>query len=153
MQHFLTHSPRQMLKSWYIAFFQIPELADWLLSLGNYAGALSMLKTSGLPATFSASDLEEYRQAYIHSKGLTGMINWYRALARFRPTVPGSIRLRMPVLILWGKQDIALGAVMAEESLKLCDQGKLVFFEHASHWLQHDEAPSVNRHLLEFLRE
>jgi len=150
MLRFLTHSPRQMLKSWYIAFFQIPGLADWLLGLGNYAGVLRMLKISALPTTFSADELEEYRQAYIHSRGLTGMINWYRALARFRPTAPQSIRLRMPVLILWGKQDIALSAEMADASLKFCDQGKLVFFEHASHWLQHDEAPAVNQQLREF---
>jgi pimeloyl-ACP methyl ester carboxylesterase len=53
-------------------------------------------------------------------------------------------------LILWGAQDIALGREMAKPSLDLCDQGKLVIFEGASHWVQHDEAESVNKYLLEF---
>lgn len=153
MARFLSRSPRQMLKSWYIAFFQIPGLADWLLARRDFAGALAMLKASGKPTTFSPQDLEEYRRAYQNSGGLTGMINWYRALARYRPSLPTETRLRMPVLILWGEKDIALSKAMAQASLELCDQGKLVCFPEATHWVQHDEAEAVNRHLLEFLSD
>jgi pimeloyl-ACP methyl ester carboxylesterase len=152
MMRFLSKSPRQMLKSWYIGFFQIPWLADWLLGRANFTATLSMLRTSSLHDTFSTNDLNEYRQAYINSHGLTGMINWYRALVRFRPLAPKSIRLRMPVLILWGRQDVALSAEMAEESLKLCDHGEIFFFENASHWVQHDEPKAVGEHLLEFFK-
>jgi pimeloyl-ACP methyl ester carboxylesterase len=150
MQRFLFSSPRQMLKSWYIGFFQIPGLADWLLSRAGYTAALQMFKTSGLPTSFSADDLEEYRQAYSNSGGMTGMLNWYRALVRFRPVNPARMCLEMPVLILWGRKDIALSAEMAEESLKFCKQGRLNYFDNASHWVQHDEAEAVNQYLLEF---
>ena len=148
----LGKSPRQMLKSWYIGFFQIPRLADWLMSLNHFAGALSMLKASGKSSTFSPDDLEGYRKAYTNSGGLTGMINWYRAMLKHRPVTPRDIRIKMPVLILWGKQDIALSANMAEDSLKLCENGKLIFFENATHWVQHDEANAVNNHLLDFFK-
>ena len=150
MMRFLRSSPRQMFKSWYIGFFQIPWLPDWLMSLGNYAPALALLKNSAQPTTFSAQDLLEYQQAYTHSGGLTGMINWYRAILRYPPAAPSSRRIRMPVLILWGKRDVALSAEMAAESLKLCEHGRLVYFENATHWLQHDEAAAVNAHLIEF---
>lgn len=153
MARFLSRSPRQMLKSWYIAFFQIPRLADWLLAWRDFAGALAMLKSSGKPTTFSPQDLEEYCRAYQNSGGLTGMINWYRALARYRPSQPAEIRLKMPVLILWGEKDIALSKAMAQASLELCDQGKLIYFPQATHWVQHDEAEAVNRHLIEFLSD
>jgi pimeloyl-ACP methyl ester carboxylesterase len=53
--------------------------------------------------------------------------------------------------MLWGKQDVALGQEMAQPSIDLCDQGELVFFEHATHWLQHDEAAEVSNHLVAFL--
>jgi pimeloyl-ACP methyl ester carboxylesterase len=56
----------------------------------------------------------------------------------------------MPTLVLWGKQDVALGAEMASASLKWCDDGRLVFFESATHWVQHDEPEAVSRHLVEF---
>lgn len=37
MMDFIRKNPRQMLKSWYIAFFQIPGLADWLLARDDFA--------------------------------------------------------------------------------------------------------------------
>lgn len=150
MMRTLRKSPRQMLKSWYIGFFQISGLADWLMSRNNFSGAIAMLKASGKPSTFSESDLDEYRKAYANAGGLTGMINWYRALMRFRPAMPRNVRLKMPVLILWGKKDIALSLQMAEDSLKLCENGNLVTFENATHWVQHDEALAVTQNLLQF---
>ena len=153
MRRFLSKSPRQMLKSWYIGFFQIPKLADWLLSRNNFSATLAMLKSSSLPTTFTPTDLNEYRQAYTNSHGLTGMINWYRALARYRPPAPKSIWLEMPVLILWGKHDVALSPEMATASLKLCDQGELFFFENATHWVQHDEPQAVSDHLIKFFKK
>ncbi|MCX6080981.1 MAG: alpha/beta hydrolase [Chloroflexi bacterium] len=150
MLRFISRSPSQMLKSWYIGFFQIPGLADWLLSRRNFSAVVQMLRSSGLPTSFSSVDLDEYRQAYTNSGGLTGMINWYRALLRYRPAAPQNMRLSMPVRILWGRKDVALSAEMAEESLKLCDQGELFFFENATHWVQHDQPQAVADHLLEF---
>jgi epoxide hydrolase 4 len=148
----LRKSPRQMLKSWYIGFFQIPGLADWLMSRNNFAGIIRMLKASGKPTTFSAKDLDEYRKAYANSGGLTGMINWYRALIRFRSSMPRDVRLQMPVLVLWGKNDLALSYEMAETSLAYCEDGRLVSFDEATHWVQHDEAKAVTQKLIEFLK-
>ncbi len=150
MIDFIRKSPRQMLKSWYIAFFQIPGLADWLLARDDFALAARLLIGSGKKGTFSRPELEEYKQAWRASGGLTGMINWYRALAQKRPTLPDNPRLQMPVLILWGKNDVALSAEMAAESLKFCPKGQLVYFENATHWVQHDEAEAVSAHLATF---
>lgn len=152
MMKYISKSPRQMLKSWYIGFFQIPGLADWLMSRNNFAGIIRMLKASGKPSTFSAKDLDEYRKAYANSGGLTGMINWYRALIRFRPSMPRNVRLQMPVLILWGKNDLALSYEMAETSLAYCEDGRLVAFNEATHWVQHDEAEAVTQKIIAFLK-
>jgi epoxide hydrolase 4 len=152
MLQFIGRSPKQMLKSWYIGFFQIPGLADWLLKRDDYALAVRMLVGSGKKGTFSPADIASYKKAWSNSGGLTGMINWYRALLRFRPPAAADIRVHVPTLILWGKQDIALSAEMAEESMALCDDGKLIFFENATHWVQHDERQAVNRELIAFLQ-
>jgi len=149
----LARFPQQMLKSWYIGFFQIPWLADWLLSANQCAGLEQMLLRSGRPGTFSPEDLAEYRKAWSQPGAITAMLNWYRALARYRGrALPGGpqARVRMPTLVLWGKHDVALSAEMAPLSLELCDDGHLVFFDTATHWVQRDEAEAVTRHLLEF---
>jgi epoxide hydrolase 4 len=152
MLQFIGRSPKQMLKSWYIGFFQIPGLADWLLRRDDYALAVRMLVGSSKKGTFSRADIAAYKKAWSNSGGLTGMINWYRALLRFRPPAAADIRVHAPTLVLWGKQDVALSAEMAEESMALCDDGKLIFFENATHWVQHDESQAVNRELIAFLQ-
>jgi len=53
--------------------------------------------------------------------------------------------------MLWGARDVALGREMAEPSIALCDDGRLVFLEDATHFVQHDEPDRVNRELLAFL--
>ena len=47
---------------------------------------------------------------------------------------------------MWGW----FSAEMARASVDLCDQGRLVYLDQATHWVQHDEPAAVTRHLLEF---
>jgi pimeloyl-ACP methyl ester carboxylesterase len=144
--------PAQLMKSWYIGFFQIPGLADWLVSRNDYAWAAAALQRTSRRGVFSDADLAEYRQAWRNSGGLTGMIHWYRALARYRPAAPKDLRLHMPVLIQWGRRDAFLSYEMAEASLAYCDQGRLISYHRATHWVQHDEAGAVSQALIEFFR-
>jgi epoxide hydrolase 4 len=146
----LRSSFRQMLKSWYIGFFQIPGLPDWVMRVNDYAATGRLLVSSGKPGTFTPADLAEYKKAWAQPGALTAMINWYRAVLRDRSVPQTDDRVHVPVLILWGKHDIALGAEMAQRSIELCDNGRLVFFENSSHWVQHDEADEVNRLMVAF---
>jgi pimeloyl-ACP methyl ester carboxylesterase len=152
MLDFLRRSPRQMLKSRYIAFFQIPGLPERLLARDHFAATARALLKSGRAGTFSPVDLEAYKQAWANAGGLGGMLNWYRAAARYRPALPGDVRVRVPVLMLWGKHDLALSHEMAQPSIALCERGRLVTFENATHWVQHDEAGAVNQELLAFFQ-
>ena len=153
VRKFLSSSPKQMLKFWYFAFFQIPALPEWLLRINQYAGAANFLRLSGKHTTFSDEDIAEYKKAWANSGGLTGMINWYRASVRYPPTIQPGVRLPMPVLILWGRRDLALQYEMATASLKYCPKGRLITLDNATHWVQHDEAQAVTQALLEFIAE
>jgi pimeloyl-ACP methyl ester carboxylesterase len=146
----LRSSFRQMLKSWYIGLFQIPGLPDWVLRVNDYAAGRRLLVSSGKPDTFTPADLAKYKKAWAQPGAITAMINWYRAIFRERSVQQTDNRVHVPVLILWGKRDIALSAEMAQRSIELCDNGRLVFFENSSHWVQHDEPDEVNRQLIAF---
>ncbi|MEP7291451.1 MAG: alpha/beta hydrolase [Chloroflexota bacterium] len=148
----LRRSPRQMLKSWYIAFFQLPRLPEALLGANHARRMVQALKSSGLPATFSDADIAEYVRAWTQPGALHAMINWYRAAVRFQPPKPADSRIRVPTLVIWGAQDVALTREMAQKSVDLCDDGRLVVFEEASHWVQHDQRDQVNELLAEFLQ-
>jgi pimeloyl-ACP methyl ester carboxylesterase len=156
----LRSSLRQIMKSWYIFFFQIPRLPEWVLSRSNYAAMQRMLRASSKRDTFSEEVLDRYVQAWRQPGALRSMIHWYRAL--FRSVVASTGRsvegvqprqVEPPTLMIWGANDIALDRSMAQPSIDLCDHGRLVFFEQATHWVQHDEPERVTQLLMDFLEE
>ena len=127
------------------------------MSRGNYAFMRQMLRSSSQPGTFSDAELRRYAEAWRMPGALAGGLNGYRAVFRNALTQGGlpeqrSQRVRVPTLILWGVRDIALSQDLARPSVDLCDDGELVFFPNATHWVQHDEAQSVNTLLTEFLQ-
>ena len=67
-----------------------------------------------------------------------------------KATVRAKARISVPTLLIWGAKDRFLGREMAEPSIHLCDDGRLVFLEEASHWVQHEEAERVNELITEF---
>ncbi len=146
----LTSSFSQLRRSWYVFFFQIPFLAEAILRNQDWEPVIKMLKAGSKPGSFTVEDIEQYQRAWWRKGTFNCMLNWYRAALQMTPDLSGDLRVRVPTLILWGAQDIALGREMAQPSLDLCDDGKLIFFEESSHWVQHDEATAVNKYLIDF---
>jgi len=156
MSRFILENAEQRKKSWYVFFFQIPFFVEWVLRRDDYRNMARMLVGSGRKSTFRRSDIEEYKKAWSQPGALTGMLNWYRNIfwgsLRSIFQKKAARRVSVPTLILWGKNDVALSHEMVQPSLELCDHGSAVFFENATHWVQHDEADEVNKKLIEFLR-
>jgi epoxide hydrolase 4 len=152
MVNTVRRDPRQLLKSWYIGFFQLPWIPEAVLGSHNAAGMERMLHQSSHSNTFSAADMVEYHKAWGQTGGLTGMINWYRAALRHQPDMPDEPRVKIPTLMIWGVQDIALARWMARPSIDYCDDGRLIFFEDATHWVQHDRAADVSALTIEFFK-
>jgi pimeloyl-ACP methyl ester carboxylesterase len=150
MMENLRSSPLQMLKSWYIALFQIPRLPELLLAGGDALGAATMLLRSSNPGSFDDTDITRYTEAWKQPGAMTAMLNWYRAMAQRPSAQPASPMLSMPVLIQWGRKDIALEAEGAEKSLRYCPDGRLIFYDDATHWVQHDKPADVSRELIAF---
>jgi pimeloyl-ACP methyl ester carboxylesterase len=151
--HALRTNPRQMLRSWYMAFFQLPRIPESRFSANNFAIGIRSLVSSSRPGTFTADDLDRYREAWSHPDTVTAMINWYRAVARHRPPLPADPRVHVPTRILWGQRDMFLLPEMARESVAYCGSAELTYFPEATHWLQHEEPEAVSAALIEFFRQ
>jgi len=141
----------QFLKSWYILFFQLPWLPEWALSRGNWRGLTRALTTGTRPGAFTEADLDAYREAWSRPGAMRAMLSWYRAIVRRPPAMPAAPRIAVPTLLLWGVNDLALTRELAQPSIDLCDDGRLVFFEEASHWVHHEEPERVNALIGAFL--
>ena len=153
MQKFIRHSFAQLRKSWYILFFQIPWLPERLARLQQWNSLSKIMRSSSRDGTFTRNDLEQYRNAWSQPKAYRSMLNWYRAFVQKPPTPPANPRITVPTLLIWGAQDKFLGREMAQPSIDLCDDGRLVFIEEATHWVLHEEADRVNELIDSFLQD
>ena len=150
METTLRNSLSQLRKSWYMFAFQLPALPEAISTANNCRVLRRGLTNSSRPGTFSATDLERYRAAWQQPDALTAMINWYRAMGRYRPQPPRQ-QVSVPTLVMWGRQDEFLASTMAEESLDYCDDAELVTFPSATHWVLHEEPEETADELLAHL--
>lgn len=146
--HLVRHRWQQALKSWYIAFFQLPWLPEIVLSAGRFALLRLVLRRSARRGIFTASSLEPYRAAWSHPGALTAMLNYYRALRQRPKDLPA--RIRAPTLLIWGERDRFLDRALAEASLKLCDSPIALFLPTATHWVHLEEPETVNSAIATF---
>ena len=150
METTLRNSLSQLRKSWYMFAFQLPALPEAISTANNCRVLRRGLTNSSRPGTFSATDLERYRAAWQQPDALTAMINWYRAMGRYRPQPPRQ-QVSVPTLVMWGQQDEFLASTMAEESLDYCDDAELVTFPSATHWVLHERSGETADELLAHL--
>ena len=149
----LIMNPAQLRKSWYMFLFQLPCLPEFIMRRRDWALLVRALRKTSAPGLFSDSDLEQYKESWARKGALTAMVNSYRA-ALLRPSKLAldreRSRVKVPALLIWGKNDQFAVEAMARESLQYCDNGHLEFFESATHWVQHEDPTRVNTLLSQF---
>lgn len=141
----------QLRKSWYILAFQLPRIPEALASRHGFRALARALTSSSRPGTFADADLAAYRRAWGQPGALRAMLDWYRAIVRHPPRMPARPRITVPTLLLWGVRDVALERSLAQPSVDLCDDGRLVWFEDATHWVHHEEPERVFAAIAGFL--
>jgi pimeloyl-ACP methyl ester carboxylesterase len=145
--------PRQLLRSWYMFFFQLPWLPEQVMRVRGWAFLRYALQQDAREGAFTDADMERYVEAWEQPGAATAMLNYYRAAFRQTPrAAERRIRpIEAPTLVLWGEQDRALGKELAEpEARDVPNLQEVVRFPQASHWVQHDEAGRVSRLLVDF---
>jgi pimeloyl-ACP methyl ester carboxylesterase len=146
----MDNDPEQRKLSRYVRLLGTRGLPELLIRAGRYRALEAPMRESTRP--LSDEELVRYREAWTQQGALTGMINWYRAILRWRPAIPAAGSIGVPTQIVWGGRDRYALARLAEASRDLCRRGNLTSFPNATHWIQHDESERVNAILLEFLK-
>ncbi|HLN60824.1 MAG TPA: alpha/beta fold hydrolase [Symbiobacteriaceae bacterium] len=145
--------PRQLLRSWYMLFFQIPGLPEAVMRAGRYRVLREMMRKDPLrPGAFTPNDIDRYVEAAAQSGGLRGPINYYRALFRRGAASVPLRRIEAPVLVIWGQQDRYLRPELAEPDPKWVPDCRVERIADASHWVHMDQPDRVSGLLLDFLR-
>ena len=151
LQRALTRDPVQLIRSWYMFFFQLPALPEAVARLDEFAFLLKPLREEPAnPEAFSREDLARYVEAFAKPGALTAMINWYRAM--FRGTAVPVTKTDVEALVVWGEKDRHLGRDLATPDPALVPNARVVFLPDATHWVQHDAPARVSEELIAFFR-
>ncbi len=141
---------RQRRKSWYIAFFQLPRLPEWMLARNGGAAARQMFRPLRLPREI----LSVYAGQLAEPGAATAMLNWYRAM-RLRGARRLDFRavIEVPTLVIWGEEDMALDLICLDGTDRYVRDLRIERLPRVSHWVQQHAPDKVNALLEGFLEE
>jgi pimeloyl-ACP methyl ester carboxylesterase len=152
---------KQALRSWYMLFFQIPRLPEWLMSAGDFAAVERAFKnTVARPGSFTDTDIAVYKKALREPFALTAAVNYYRAnfatlflRGRGKSTEEMSDgRTRVPTLFIYGGQDHAIVPETVRNVGAYIDAPyREVRIANSAHWVQNEAVTEVNFALKTFL--
>jgi pimeloyl-ACP methyl ester carboxylesterase len=140
--------PRQLIKSWYMFWFQLPYLPERLAERHDYAFLTRPLERNLVP--YDQAALARYREAFAQPGAVHAMINYYRAA--LRPGLQFPIKpIDAPTLIVWGERDAFLGRELAQPDSALVPNARVAYLPDAGHFVHHDAPAQVAELLVQFM--
>jgi epoxide hydrolase 4 len=152
---------RQALHSWYMLFFQLPLIPEWLIGLNDFASLERSFKNGvGRKGTFTDTDIAVYKKALREPNALTSAVNYYRANFRalFFERERGESedlrddRVRVPTLMIYGERDQFIVPETLRDLNRFVDAPyREARFKHFGHWIQNEAPREVNAEITSFL--
>lgn len=143
---------KQLKKSWYVFFFQIPRLPEYLLKrhgaklIGQLFVNMAIDKSR-----FPDEVLAVYRNNALQPGRLTAMLNYYRARFKYPLKSSPTGMLDIPTLMIWGEADTALGKELTHGTGELVRDFTLHYLPGVSHWVQQEAPERVNQLIADWL--
>jgi pimeloyl-ACP methyl ester carboxylesterase len=157
-------SLRQLSRSWYMLFFQLPVLPERWISSNDYAQLARMFRATSRNGTFTDADIALYKEA-LKRRGassdvtaLTAGINYYRAnlftLVADRLNDGSRIFTHAPTLFIYGERDaFVVPETVRDVASYVAAPFRELRLARAGHWVQQEYPNEVNAALLGFLSE
>jgi len=147
---------KQLLRSWYVLFFQIPRLPEALLAARGCRSIGDVFRNSAVDKSrFPEEEVRIYRDAAAQPGALTAMLNYYRALVRgggaARQRRLGYPIIDIPTLMIWGEEDVALRKETTYGTDAFVRDLTLRYLPGVSHWVQQEAPETVNAMLAAWL--
>ncbi len=150
---------RQLARSWYVFFFQLPWIPELTLRAGNFSLLMRAIRVGLVQKeAVSGADLDHFRRALSPPYALTAALNYYRALMRrdFLCDPPPdhwlNRKVQAPTLVIWGEQDIALTKELTHGMQDRFAGGfEIRYVPDSGHWVQQEKPDLVNTLMRNFL--
>ena len=146
---------RQLLASWYMFFFQLPIVPEFLLKLNDFRLLENALrKTTAKPGTFTDEDIAEYKKAWAEPGAVTAMLNYYRANIPERMLSRATTvkKISVPSLFIFGEKDTAIIPETVKGIIEVIDAPFAdIRIADSGHWVQQEAKDEVIAVLRDFL--
>ena len=152
---------KQLQRSWYMFFFQLPRVPEWLMGRNNFrALERTFTETVIRKGSFTDKDIKRYKDALRQPGALTAALNYYRAnvfrLMSSRPKGGENAsrgRIRVSTLFIFGEQDFAILPATVQGIARYVDAPyREVRIADSGHWVQNEAVDEVNSVLIDFLK-
>jgi len=152
---FKERAPKQLKSSWYMFFFQLPWVPEWVLTRDAGAFVARMIRGASVDRSrFGDDEVRPFLEGILRPGNARSMVGWYRAAFRatFKKSPPPPT-IDSPTLLIWGEGDRALHHdVLIPGTERFVRRLTVERIAGAGHFV-HAEAPErVNPLLLSFLR-
>ena len=145
---------KQLRKSWYVFFFQLPWLPEYMLGRNNAREIAKMLRGAALQkSAFPPEVTFRYRKAMSKPGAIHAAISYYRQLFLHLPRSfkKYETQIQTPTLLIWGEQDIALGIELTTGLERWVNDIQIKRIANSGHWVQQEQAEAVNHFMHDFL--
>ena len=152
----LLHNPAQQAASAYMNWLCRPDAAQ-ALAADDHARLWRLFEGFSASATVPGGWLDEplrARYRALWSRGLDGMLNWYRASPLRPPLAPNdavtglqlpdeTVTVRVPTRVLWGEADAALLPGLLQGLSQWVPDLRVDRVPDASHWIVHEQPDRI----------
>ena len=146
----VSNSWQQFFSSWYVFFFNLPFLAEFSIQSNDF----QIFDRLFGKYSQSEGDIDVYKHYFSQPYGISGPLNYYRAMLRgYGSNSKGyDNKIQPKTLILWGRDDVALVSDLAHDSSNMCVNARVEYLDQCSHWIQIHRPMEVNSIMKKFLR-
>ena len=139
----ISNNKIQKKKSYYIKLFRIKFLPELYFKILNYYNLKTIWRSS------NKKEIKSYLSVFSQKNALTATLNWYRATNLKSTRKIGNIFV--PVLMIYGKRDIAIGEKAVNETINYIKASYTLKKINSSHWLIQDSFNLVSSNILNHL--
>ena len=139
----ISNNKIQKKKSYYIKLFRIKFLPELYFKILNYYNLKIIWRSS------NKKEIKSYLSVFSQKNALKTALHWYRATNLKSTRKIGNIFV--PVLMIYGKRDIAIGEKAVNETINYIKASYTLKKINSSHWLIQDSFNLVSSNILNHL--
>jgi len=151
--------PKQLRLSWYMGFFNIPWLSDWVVQRQDYAFIRKLWRDWSPGWQPEPGELDSVIQTLSQPGVRSAALGYYRAALSIKALLVSAEEAHYPVpvptLALSGERDGCIASEVFEQLMVAQDFPKGLTFSRiaeAGHFLHQEQPEQVNREILDWLK-